>query len=244
MKHAIRSFRTLNKGKLYLIPTILSDDSQEAVLPSIISNHIKEINIFIVENLRTARRHIKKIDHEKDIDNTTFYSYGKHDTLSLEEDLLPHILNGENVGLLSEAGMPCIADPGSKIVEHAHSFQIEVIPLVGPSSILLALMASGMSGQNFAFTGYLPIEKKERRSTIKQLELLAKKTGQTQIFMETPYRNHQLLDALKAQCHNKTKLCIAANITSPNEFIQTKTIEEWKHTKVDIHKQPTIFILS
>ena len=244
MKHVIKSFKTLNKGKLYLIPTILSDDSQKAVLPSVISNHIKEINIFIVENLRTARRHIKKIIREKDIDNTIFYSYGKHDTLSLEEDFLPHILSGENVGLLSEAGLPCIADPGSKIVEYAHDFQIEVVPLVGPSSILLALMASGMSGQNFAFTGYLPIEKKERANAIKQLELLAKKTGQTQIFMETPYRNHQLLDALKAQCNNKTKLCIAANITSINEFIQTKTIEEWKQTKVDIQKQPAIFLIS
>ena len=175
MKHVIKSLKTLNKGKLYLIPTILSDNSQDAVLPSIINNHIKEINVFIVENLRTARRHIKKIDHEKDIDNTIFYAYGKHDILNLEEDFLPHILNGENVGLLSEAGMPCIADPGSKIVEYAHDFQIEVVPLVGPSSILLALMASGMSGQNFAFTGYLPIDKKERTRTIKKLELLAKK---------------------------------------------------------------------
>ena len=234
----------MNKGKLYLIPTILAEGTQEATLPSPILKSIQEINVFIVENLRTARRHIKKIYREKDIDNTTFYSYGKHDTLSLEEDFLPHILNGENVGILSEAGLPCVADPGSKIVEYAHDFQIEVIPLVGPSSILLALMASGMSGQNFAFTGYLPIDKKERTRAIKNLESLAKKTGQTQIFMETPYRNHQLLDTLKAQCNNKTKLCIAANITSSNEFIQTKTIEEWKQTKVDIHKQPTIFLLS
>ena len=163
---------------------------------------------------------------------------------SLEEDFLPHILNGENVGILSEAGLPCVADPGSKIVEYAHDFQIEVIPLVGPSSILLALMASGMSGQNFAFTGYLPIDKKDRNRAIKNLESLVNKTGQTQIFMETPYRNNQLLDTLKAQCSNKTKLCIAANITSTNEFIQTKTIEEWKQTKVDIHKQPTIFLIS
>jgi 16S rRNA (cytidine1402-2'-O)-methyltransferase len=244
MKHVIKSFKTLNKGKLYLIPTTLSDDSQEAVLPNTITNHIKEINVFIVENLRTARRHIKKVYRKKDIDNTTFYSYGKHDTLSLEDNFLPHILNGENVGVLSEAGLPCVADPGSEIVEYAHDFQIEVIPLVGPSSILLALMASGMSGQNFAFTGYLPIDKKERLRAIKHLEYLIKKTGQTQIFMETPYRNHQLLDTLKIQCNNKTRLCIAANITSPNEFIQTKTIEEWKHTKVDIHKQPTIFLLS
>lgn len=234
----------MNKGKLYLLPTILSDGTQESTLPSNITKHIKEINVFIVENLRTARRHIKKIYREKDIDNTIFYSYGKHDSLNLEQDFLPHILNGEDVGILSEAGLPCVADPGSKIVEYAHDFQIEVIPLVGPSSILLALMASGMNGQNFAFTGYLPIDKKERNRAIKNLESISKKIGQTQIFMETPYRNHQLLDTLKAQCSNKTKLCIAANITSSDEFIQTKTIEEWKHTKVDIHKKPTIFLLS
>lgn len=234
----------MNKGKLYLLPTILSDGTQESTLPNNITKHIKEINVFIVENLRTARRHIKKIYREKDIDNTIFYSYGKHDSLNLEQDFLPHILNGEDVGILSEAGLPCVADPGSKIVEYAHDFQIEVIPLVGPSSILLALMASGMNGQNFAFTGYLPIDKKERNRAIKNLESISKKIGQTQIFMETPYRNHQLLDTLKAQCNNKTKLCIAANITSSDEFIQTKTIEEWKHTKVDIHKKPTIFLLS
>ena len=234
----------MNNGKLYLIPTILSDDSQEAVLPNTITNRIKEINVFIVENLRTARRHIKKVYREKNINNTTFYSYGKHNTLSLENDFLPHILNGEDVGVLSEAGLPCVADPGSEIVQYAHNFQIEVIPLVGPSSILLALMASGMSGQNFAFTGYLPIDKQERIIAIKNLEALIKRTGQTQIFMETPYRNHQLLEVLKIQCNNKSRLCIASNITSPNEFIQTKTIEEWKHTKIDIHKKPTIFLLS
>ena len=244
MKHVIKSFKTLNKGRLYLIPTILSDDSQEAVLPNAITNHVKEITVFIVENLRTARRHIKKIYQEKDIDNTTFYSYGKHDTLNLEEDLLPHILNGEDVGVLSEAGLPCVADPGTKIVEYAHNFQIEVTPLVGPSSILLALMASGMNGQNFAFIGYLPIDKKERIREIKSLEDLIRKTGQTQIFMETPYRNNQLLDTLKIQCNSRTRLCIATNITSPNELIQTKTIKEWKHSKVNIHKQPTIFLLS
>ncbi len=244
MKHVIKSFKILNKGSLYLIPTILSDNSQGAVLPNKITNHIKEINVFIVENLRTARRHIKKLYREKDINKTTFYSYGKYNNLSLEDDFLPHILNGENVGLLSEAGLPCVADPGSEIVKYAHDFQIEVIPLVGPSSILLALMASGMSGQNFAFTGYLPIDKQERIRAIKSLENLIRKTGQTQIFMETPYRNNQLLDTLKIQCKNKTRLCIATNITAPNEFIQTKTIEEWKYTKVNIHKQPTIFLLS
>ena len=234
----------MNKGKLYLIPTILGKETQETTLPSTILKSIKEIDIFIVENLRTARRHIKKIYKEKDIDATTFYSYGKHDTLSLEEDFLPHILSGKNVGLLSEAGLPCIADPGSKIVEYAHNFQIDVVPFVGPSSILLALMASGMNGQNFAFTGYLPIDKSDRTRALRYLESLTKKTGQTQIFMETPYRNHQLFDAIIKVCSNNTKLCIASDITLPSENIKTKTIEEWKQEKININKKPAIFLMN
>ena len=160
----------MNKGKLYLIPTILGQGTQEATLTSTIIKSIKEIDVFIVENLRTARRHIKKIYREKDIDATTFYSYGKHDILNMEKDFLPHILSGKDVGLLSESGLPCIADPGSKIVEYAHNFKIDVVPFVGPSSILLALMASGMNGQNFAFTGYLPINKPDRTRALKYLE--------------------------------------------------------------------------
>ena len=234
----------MNKGKLYLIPTILGDNTQLATLPVSILNHIKEIDVFIVENLRTSRRHIKKIYPEKDMDSTTFYAYGKHDTLNLEQDFLPHILNGKNVGLLSEAGLPCIADPGSKIVEYAHDFRIDIVPLVGPSSILLALMASGMNGQNFAFTGYLPIDKNERIKTLRRLESLTKKTGQTQIFMETPYRNHQLFDSILKSCNNNTRLCIASDITLPTEKIKTKTIIEWKQTTIDIHKKPTIFLIA
>lgn len=234
----------MNKGKLYLIPTILGKETQETTLPSTILKSIKEIDIFIVENLRTARRHIKKIYREKDIDATTFYSYGKHDTLSLEGDFLPHILSGQNVGLLSEAGLPCIADPGSKIVEYAHNFQIDVVPFVGPSSILLALMASGMNGQNFAFTGYLPIDKSDRTRALKYLESLTKKTGQTQIFMETPYRNHQLFDTIIKVCSNNTKLCIASDITLPSENIKTKTIAEWKQEKININKKPAIFLIN
>ena len=234
----------MNKGKLYLIPTILGKGTQEATLPSTILKSIKEIDIFIVENLRTARRHIKKIYKEKDIDATTFYSYGKYDTLSLEEDFLPHILSGQNVGLLSEAGLPCIADPGSKIVEYAHNFQIDVVPFVGPSSILLALMASGMNGQNFAFTGYLPIDKSDRTRALRHLESLTKKTGQTQIFMETPYRNHQLFVTIIKVCSNNTKLCIASDITLPSENIKTKTISEWKQEKININKKPAIFLIN
>jgi len=233
----------LDKGKLYLIPTILGEGTQETTLPSPILKAIKEIDIFIVENLRTARRHIKKIDREKNIDTTTFYSYGKHDTLNLEQDFLPHILSGQDVGLLSEAGLPCVADPGSEIVAYAHDFQIDVVPFVGPSSILLALMASGLNGQNFAFTGYLPIDKSERTKTIRQLEKLIKKTGQTQIFMETPYRNNQLIEALLKTCSNNTKLCIASDITLSTENIKTQTIDEWKQTDINIHKKPAIFLI-
>jgi 16S rRNA (cytidine1402-2'-O)-methyltransferase len=231
----------LEKGKLYLIPTILGEGTQEATLPSTILKAIKEIDVFIVENLRTARRHIRKLDREKNIDATTFYSYGKYDTLNLEQDFLPHILSGQNIGLLSEAGLPCVADPGSKIVAYAHDFQIDVVPFVGPSSILLALMASGLNGQNFAFTGYLPIDKTERTKIIKQLEELVKKTGQTQIFMETPYRNNQLIETLLKTCSNNTKLCMASDITLPTENIKTKTIAEWKQTKINLDKKPTIF---
>ena len=233
----------MNKGKLYLIPTILGEGAQVDTLTPPIVAAIKEINIFIVENLRTARRHIRKIDNEKNIDMTTFYSYGKYNTLNLEKDFLPHILSGQDVAVMSEAGLPCIADPGSEIVEYAHNFQINVIPFVGPSSILLALMASGLNGQNFAFNGYLPIDKSKRIKTIKKLEELSKKTKQTQIFMETPYRNNQLIETLLRTCMNNTKLCVASNITLLNEEIITKTIAEWKQTKINIHKQPAIFLI-
>ena len=233
----------MNKGKLYLIPTILGEGTQKATLTPPILKAIKEIDVFIVENLRTARRHIKKMYKDKNIDITTFYSYGKHDTLNIEQDLLPHILLGQDVGLLSEAGLPCVADPGSKIVEYAHNFQIDVIPLVGPSSILLALMASGLNGQNFTFTGYLPIHKSERIRTIKKLDELTRRTTQTQIFMEAPYRNNQLIEALLKICNNNTKLCIASNITLPNANIKTKKIDEWKQIKINLHKKPTIFLI-
>ena len=233
----------MNKGKLYLIPTIIGQGKHEETLPSTIKRKIEEINIFIVENIRTARRHIRKIVKDKDIDNTTFYYNGKHKNLNIEECLLPHILSGQDIGILSEAGCPCIADPGSKIVEYAHNFQIDVIPLVGPSSILLALISSGMNGQNFAFNGYLPVDKTERKKNIKQLERLMQKTGQTQIFMETPYRNNQLIEAILKTCDNTTKLCIASDITLNTENIKSQTIAEWKETKINIHKKPTIFLI-
>ena len=233
----------MKKAKLYLIPSLLGDSNIKTSLPDIIRNHIQEINIFIVENVRSARRFIKKVHKEKDIDNIIFYAYGKHDKLDLEEDFLPHILNGENVGIISEAGLPCIADPGSKIVEYAHNLQVDVVPLVGPSSIFLALMASGLNGQNFIFHGYLPIAKKERERKIKQMENDSRRLNQTQIFMETPYRNQSLFDSIIKNSSNKTHLCIATNLTLINEVIETKSIEEWKYSKIKIHKQPSIFLL-
>jgi len=233
----------MKKGKLYLIPTTLGDGTEEKTLPSSVLNAIKNIDIFIVENIRTSRRFIKKMYKEKDIDNTIFLSYGKHDKLDLQEDFLPHIYSGRDVGVISEAGVPCVADPGSKIVDFAHQFQVEVVPIVGPSSILLALMASGFNGQNFAFTGYLPIDKLERKKKLIGLEILSRKTNQTQIFMETPYRNVQMFEAILQTSSKLTKLCIASNISLNDEKIITKTIGEWKLEKPNIHKKPTIFLI-
>ncbi|MBT7896294.1 MAG: SAM-dependent methyltransferase [Flavobacteriales bacterium] len=231
------------KGKLILIPTVIGENTEKQNIPPIIFNTIKKTNIFIVENIRSARRFIKKIYPAKDIEQTMFYAYGKHDSIDYEQDLLLHILAGEDVGLISEAGTPSVADPGSKIVEYAHNFNIIVTPLVGPSSILLALMASGMNGQNFAFNGYLAIESKERINKIKQLEKLAHTQKQTQIFMETPYRNNQLLEVILKTCRPQSRLCIASNITTEKESILTKTISEWKTIKININKQPSIFLL-
>lgn len=233
----------MDKGTLYLIPTTLGEVTQEEILPCSTLRSIDNIDIFIVENIRTARRHIRNINKEKNIDNITFYSYGKYDKLNLEKDFLPHILSGHDVGLMSEAGLPCIADPGSEIVSYAHEFQINIIPFVGPSSIFLALMTSGFNGQNFSFSGYLPIDKSKRAKKIKKLEDVLRRTRQTQIFMETPYRNNQLIDTLLKTCNNNTRLCIASDITLPSEYIKTKTISEWKQEKINLHKKPTIFLL-
>ena len=234
----------MSQGKLILIPNLIGDENFKNVLTEKIIQTIKETNFFIVENIRTARRYIKKIVPEKSIDKITFFAYGKHNSFNIQEDFLQNILLGNDIGIISEAGVPAVADPGSKIVEYAHKFNIKVTPLVGASSILLALMSSGMNGQNFAFNGYLPIEKKEQIKKIKYLESICKKTNQTQIFMETPYRNNKLFNTIINTCNNNTKLCIASNITQNNESIITKEIREWKTIKINIDKQPTIFLIS
>ena len=234
----------MKQGRLILIPNLIGENNFEDSITKKIVQTIKKTNFYIVENIRSARRFIKKIVPEKSIEEITFFAYGKHNTFNIEEDFLQNILSGNDIGLISEAGVPAVADPGSKIVEYAHQYNIKVTPLVGASSILLALMSSGMNGQNFAFNGYLPIEKKDQIKKIKYLENISKKTNQTQIFMETPYRNNKLFKTLISVCNNNTKLCIATNITQDNESIITKDIREWKTLKINIDKQPSIFLIS
>ena len=234
----------MKQGKLILIPNLIGEKNFQDSITKKIVQTIKKTNFYIVENIRSARRYIKKIVPEKSIEEITFFAYGKHNTFNIEEDFLQNILSGNDIGLISEAGVPAVADPGSKIVEYAHQYNIKVTPLVGASSILLALMSSGMNGQNFAFNGYLPIDKKDQIKKIKYLENISKKTYQTQIFMETPYRNNKLFKTLISVCNNNTKLCIATNITQDNESIITKDIREWKTMKINIDKQPSIFLIS
>ena len=231
------------KGKLYLIPTRLGDNAPLEVLPISIKRIIESVDYFIVENEKTARRFIKKISSNKSQPSLKISILNKFTEQSELPRYLEACLEGKNVGLLSEAGCPGIADPGAEIVKIAHLKDIQVVPLVGPSSILLALMSSGMNGQNFAFNGYLPIEKSERKAALKYLERLSFEKKQTQIFIETPYRNNKMLEDICASLNVHTRICVACDITLPTEYIKTKTVKEWKHTTVDLHKRPSIFII-
>lgn len=230
-------------GKLYLIPTTLGEMQPEDVLPQTIKRSIDFIDYYIVENEKTARRFIKSVHPEKKQSELKLSLLNKHTEESDYLKMMDPLLNGMNVGLMSEAGCPGVADPGAVIVKIAHEKGIQVIPLVGPSSILLAIMASGMNGQSFAFNGYLPIDAGEKRNAIKQFERLSQEKNQSQLFIETPYRNNKLLDDLIQILNPQTHLCIACDITLPTEFIKTKTVNEWKKNKVDLHKRPCIFII-
>ncbi len=231
------------KGKLYLIPTTLGDNEPLLVLPLSVKKVIEELDYFIVENQKTARKFIKKITPKKSQPSLILKSIDKYaDSLEVST-YLDVCENGVSVGLLSEAGVPAIADPGSELVKLAHQKNIKVIPLVGPSSIILAMMASGMNGQSFTFNGYLPIDTSERKRMIKQLEKLSFDKNQSQIFIETPYRNEKMFAELKASLLPKTDLCIATDITLETEYIRTLSIEKWKKEHPDLHKRPTIFII-
>lgn len=231
------------KGKLYLIPTTLGDNEPLEVLPISIKQTIESLDYFIVENEKTSRRFIKKITPNKRQDSLKINVINKYTDPSELPSFLTPCNEGISVGVISEAGCPGIADPGADLVAIAHQKNIQVVPLVGPSSILLALMASGFNGQNFAFVGYLPIDKMVRKNTIKRLEQIANRDNQAQICIETPYRNNKLFDDFRNTLHPNSKLCVACDITLNTEFIATKTIAEWKRETLDLHKRPCIFII-
>lgn len=230
-------------GKLYLIPITLGENEPLEVLPITVKNTIIAIDDYIVENEKTARKFIKRIYPEKVQATLRLNTLNKHTVVAEHKQMLQACINGLDTGIMSESGCPGVADPGAVIVKLAHEMGIQVIPLVGPSSILLALMASGMNGQSFAFNGYLPIDKDDKKSVLKSLEKLSFDKNQTQIFIETPYRNNKLLEDIVQVLQPNTHLCVATDITLETEYIKTMRIQEWKKTKVDLHNRPTIFIL-
>lgn len=228
---------------LYLIPVTLGETEIDRVLPKFNEEIILSIKYFIVENVRTARRFLKKVNRDIDIDSLSFVELNKHTTPDIISTYLDPLVNGNSVGVISEAGCPAIADPGADVVAIAQKKGLKVVPLVGPSSILLSLMASGFNGQSFAFHGYLPIDRNDRIRKIKSLEQLVYSENQTQIFIETPYRNNKMIDDLVAGCRPQTKLCIAANVTCDDEYIRTMTMKEWKHKSPELSKIPCIFLI-
>ena len=232
------------EAALYLIPVPLGDTEISQVLPNHNHDIVVEIKHFIVENIRSARRFLKKVDKAIDIDTLIFYELNEHTDKKDIGNYLDALSRGEPMGIISEAGCPGVADPGAMVVEMAHRKNLRVIPLSGPSSIIMAVMASGFNGQNFAFNGYLPAKPAERNSRIKQLESRIYKENQSQIFIEAPYRNTKMIQSLLSSCRPDTLLCIASGITTEAEWIKTKSIVQWKKEKLpEIDKIPTIFIL-
>jgi len=231
------------KGNLYLIPCPLGDTPPLEVLPLLVRKAVEEIDYYIVEHEKNARAFIKNIVARKSQPDLQFRIINKYTDTSEIPDMLAPCHEGLNVGVISDAGCPGIADPGATVVAEAHRQNIKVIPLVGPSSILMAMMASGFNGQNFAFNGYLPIDKRERRKEIKRLERLSEENNQSQLFIETPYRNNQLLESILNTVQPQTEVCVACDITLPSEFILTLPAEVWKTKKVDLNKRPTLFII-
>jgi len=230
-------------GKLYIIPIPISEDTLTQVLPDYNHLIVKELRCFIVEKLKTARQFLRKMDRSFPIDDSLFFELNKHQDYSFQQEALTKLKNGQDVGLMSEAGYPGVADPGSGVVALAHKHNIEIVPLIGPSSILLALAASGMNGQGFTFNGYLPKKDPERSGKIKQLNQQVVKTGYAQIFIETPYRNEIMLKDLIQHCHNNLLLTIAYDITGAKQNIKTKQIGDWKKSPFKFDKTPCVFVL-
>lgn len=232
------------ENALYLLPVTLGDTEIDNVLPSYNRVIIRHIKFFVVENVRSARRFLKKVDRDINIDELTFYLMDKHTDAAKMASYLKPLEEGNAMGVISEAGCPAVADPGADVVAVAQRKNLRVIPMVGPSSIIMSVMGSGFNGQSFAFNGYLPIEPAERTKRIKQLETRAYTEDQTQLFIETPYRNHKMLEELLRTCKPSTRLCIASGITCAEEYIHTHTIAEWKKIKLhDLSKIPTIFLI-
>lgn len=231
------------KGTLYLIPSPIGDTAIESIIPKGTLDILLNLKHFVVEELRTVRRYLSKAGLRGNIESLELYLLNEHTKDQEIESYISILLSGVSMGMISEAGLPAVADPGAKLVALAHKNNINVVPLVGPSSLMLALMASGKNGQNFAFVGYLPIKAEERKSKIKELEKLSLRTGQSQIIIETPYRNDALLADFLQICSGDTLLTLATNITTQDSFIKTRTIVQWKRNKPELNKKPTVFIL-
>ena len=235
---------SVQNGTIFLVPTVIAPDTHHQVLSPQILEVVNATNYYLVENIRTARRFLSAISIKTPINQLQFELLDKKTSPEELPTLMQPALTGHNIGIMSEAGCPGIADPGALAVSYAHQKGLRVVPLVGPSSILLALMASGFSGQSFTFHGYLPIDKDKRGRAIKSLEKQSQQHRQTQIFMETPYRNNQLFSDVIKHCHPRTLICVARDISGPNEYIKTLPVHAWQKKKLELHKVPTVFLLS
>ena len=230
-------------GKLYLIPSPLSENEVSAVIPAAVLELLPTLDCFVVEEVRTARRYLSRAGLKGHIEELEFHLLNEHSTPAEVEALAGLFADGRNVGLISEAGLPAVADPGAQLVALCHRRGIRVVPFVGPSSLMLALMASGLNGQSFAFCGYLPAKSDQRRTALKNIEKTSSQHRQSQIFIETPYRNDSMLSDILSCCQGSTQLCIAVNITAEDEYIRTLSVAEWKKEKMEIGKRPCVFIL-
>lgn len=230
-------------GKLYLIPSPLGENDPAEVIPSYVLGLLQHINHYVVEEFRTVRRYLSRAGLKGKIEGLQMYELNEHTSVAQIEGYVKVLLEGNDVGLISEAGLPAVADPGAQLVDLAHRHGIEVVPLVGPSSLMLALMGSGLNGQCFAFTGYLPVKPDERKAKIKLIEKVSAQLGQSQIIIETPYRNGQLFADMLSVCAPKTRICVAADITLPTQTILTRSVSQWKKNPLEIGKRPCVFVL-